>query len=56
MNENNSIEAKLLHIIFHNESNGYSVLKFLSDEYEDFNNRFQWNARSRLDKGPGGQA
>lgn len=36
MNENNSIEAKLLHIIFHNESNGYSVLKFLSDEYDDF--------------------
>lgn len=30
------VEAKLLHIIFHNETNGYTVLKFLGDDGDDF--------------------
>lgn len=34
--DQNTIEAKLLHIIFHNEGNGYTVLKFLADDGDDF--------------------
>lgn len=36
MNYQDVIEAKLLHIIFHNESNGYAVLKFIAEDGDDF--------------------